>query len=182
MPGRCGSRWIVAALLAGLCAAFVPVGTHAADKKPVEKKPEQAAPPKPVKNAVPAKDNRRLAAPTRDQPAKEAKASAPLSPANNVGVGRSAIDSNYPGLVSAHLRRYQQYPSDARSRGDQGTATVSFSLDGSGRVTSARLARSSGIASIDGEVQAMVRRASPFPAPPGGRAQSFSVPVNFRLN
>jgi len=151
------------------------------EKKP-EPKPVQAAPPKPVKDATPAKEPRRLAAPTREQAAREAKASTPSTAANNVGVGRSDNASNYAGLISAHLRRHQQYPSDARSRGDQGTATVSFSLDGGGRVTSARLARGSGIASIDQEVQAMVRRASPFPAPPGGRAQSFTVPVSFRLN
>jgi hypothetical protein len=28
---------------------------------------------------------------------------------------------------------------------------------------------------------AMVRRASPFPAPPGGRGMSFTVPVSFRI-
>ena len=154
--------------------------------KPVEKKPEpkpvQAAPPKPVKNAAPAKEQRRIAAPTREKAAKEAKASAPSSQANNVGIGRSDRDTNYPGLVSSHLRRYQQYPADARSRGDQGTASVTFGIGGSGSVTSVRLARSSGVGSIDQEVQAMVRRASPFPAPPGGRAQSFTIPVNFRLN
>lgn len=151
-------------------------------EKKVERKPVQAAPPKPVKDARPANESRRIAAPTRENAVREAKASTPSTAANNIGVGRSDNSSNYPGLVSAHLRRYQQYPSDARSRGDQGTATVSFSLDGGGRVTSARLARGSGIASIDQEVQAMVRRASPFPAPPGGRAQSFTVPVSFRLN
>ena len=95
------------------------------EDKPVEKKPDpkpvQAAPPKPVKNAAPAKEQRRIAAPTREKAAKEAKASTPSSQANNVGVGRSDRDTNYPGLVSAHLRRYQQYPADARSRGDQGT-------------------------------------------------------------
>jgi protein TonB len=98
-----------------------------------------------------------------------------------MGVGRSDHDTNYPGLVAAHLRRYQQYPSDAHGRGDQGTATVTFNLDGSGRVTSARLAHGSGIASLDQEVQAMVRRASRFPL---RRAvvQSFTVPVRFRLN
>jgi protein TonB len=156
------------------------------EEQPVEKKPEpkplRATPPKPVKDAKPAKEQRRIAAPTRENGSREAKASAPSTAANNIGVGRSDRDTNYPGLVAAHLRRYQQYPSDARSRGDQGMATVSFSLDGSGRVTSARLAHGSGIASIDQEVQAMVRRASPFPAPPSGRAQSFTVPVRFRLN
>jgi periplasmic protein TonB len=49
-------------------------------------------------------------------------------------------------------------------------------------VMSVRLAHGSGIASIDAEVQAMVRRASPFPPPSGGRSQSFTVPVSFRLN
>jgi protein TonB len=134
-----------------------------------------------VQNAAPAKEPRRIAAPTKEHSQKQAKA-APSTAANNVGVGRSDNTSNYAGMVSAHLRRYQQYPADARSRGEQGTATVSFGLDGGGRVTSARLVRGSGIASIDQEVQAMVRRASPFPAPPSGHAVSFTVPVTFRLN
>jgi protein TonB len=151
------------------------------EAKPVPK-PVQAAPPKPVKDATPAKEHRRIEAPTKDRAVTQAKASTPSTAANGVGIGRSDASSNYPGTVSAHLRRYQQYPSDARSRGDQGTATVSFSLDGGGRVTSSRLARGSGIASIDSEVQAMVRRASPFPAPPGGAPRSFTVPVSFRLN
>jgi periplasmic protein TonB len=148
------------------------------EDKPAEKKPE----PKPVKNAAPAREQRRVTAPTREKAAKEAKASTPSSQANNTGVGRSSNDTNYPGLVSAHLRRYQQYPADARSRGETGTASVTFGIGGSGGVTSVQLARSSGVGSIDQEVQAMVRRASPFPAPPGGRAQSFTIPVNFRLN
>ncbi|MEN3376761.1 MAG: periplasmic protein TonB [Hyphomicrobiales bacterium] len=151
------------------------------ESKPVPK-PVQAAPPKPVKDAAPAKERRRIEAPTKDRAVTQAKASTPATAANSVGIGRSDASSNYPGLVSAHLRRYQQYPSDARSRGDQGTATISFNLDGGGRVTSSRLARGSGIASIDSEVQAMVRRAAPFPAPPGGAPRSFTVPVSFRLN
>jgi protein TonB len=154
------------------------------EEKPPEPKverPVEAAPPKPVKNAAPAKEPRRIDAPTREHAARQAKAT-PQAAANNVGVGRSDADSNYPGIVSAHLRRYQQYPADARNNHQQGTATVSFSLDGGGRVTAARLARGSGVASIDAEVQAMVRRASPFPAPPSGRPHSFTVPVSFRLN
>jgi protein TonB len=155
------------------------------EEKPADPKPDAKAvqaQPKPVQHVAPAKEPRRIAAPTKDRAAKQAKASAPSTAANNVGVGRSDNDSNYAGLVSAHLRRHQQYPADARSRGEQGTATVSFGLDGGGRVTSARLVRGSGIASIDQEVQAMVRRSSPFPAPPSRRAMSFTVPVSFRLN
>jgi periplasmic protein TonB len=148
---------------------------------PEDKLPEPKPAPKPVHNAAPAKEPRRIAAPTKEQAQKQAKAT-PSAAANNVGVGRSDNDTNYAGIVSAHLRRHQQYPADARSRGEQGTATVSFSLDGGGRVTSARLVRGSGVASLDQEVQAMVHRSSPFPAPPSGRAASFTVPVSFRLN
>ena len=38
-----------------------------------------------------------------------------------------------------------------------------------------------GIASLDQESQAMVRRASPFPPPPGGRSVSITAPVSFHL-
>jgi protein TonB len=109
------------------------------------------------------------------------QATAPSDAANGIGRGRSDSDSNYHGIVAAHLTRNKQYPPDARLNRDQGTASVAFTLDGSGRVTAAHLVRGSGHASLDQEVQAMVRRASPFPAPPGGRAMSFTVPVSFRL-
>jgi len=157
--------------------------------QPVQSAPEENAPEQTAKPETPVEPEAATETPkaqqpkpTKDRATRQAKASAPSSAANNVGVGRSDADSNYAGLVSAHLRRHQQYPADARSRGEQGTATVSFSLDGGGRVTSARLVRGSGVASIDAEVQAMVRRASPFPAPPSGRGVSFTVPVRFQLH
>jgi periplasmic protein TonB len=163
--------------------------------KPVEIKPVQKPAPKQVqrrpepepKQRVAARPTEtktepsRVAAPTKDRASERARASAPANPANNLGVGRSDYDTNYRGLVAAHLARYKQYPADARSRGDRGTASVTFSIGGSGGVTSVSLARGSGVASIDQEVVAMVRRASPFPPPPGGRPQSFTVPVSFSL-
>ncbi len=115
---------------------------------------------------------------TRDR---AAPASSPSTASNSIGRGRSDLDTNYRGIVAAHLARYKQFPSDARNRGDQGTTTVTFSLSGSGSVTSVRLVRGSGVSSIDQEATAMVRRASPFPAPPSGRGMSFTVPVSFHL-
>jgi protein TonB len=58
---------------------------------------------------------------------------------------------------------------------------VNFSLDGGGRVTRVSLVRGTGSAILDQEATAMVRRASPFPAPPDGRAQNLTVPVNFSI-
>ena len=157
------------------------------EEKPVEKKPEpkpvQAAPPKPVKDAKPAKEPRRIAAPTRENAGARGQGLHTLDRSEQRG--RRALGPA-TRTIRVSCRRIcaatSNIPSDARSRGDQGTATVSFGLDGGGRVTSARLARGSGVASIDQEVQAMVRRASPFPAPPDGRPRSFTVPVAFRLN
>ena len=113
----------------------------------------------------------------------ESRSSAPAASASGgVGRGRSDHDTNYRGLVSAHLARHKRFPPEARGRGDQGSAVVTFALSGSGGVTSVRLARPSGFASLDIEATAMVRRASPFPPPPDGRPVSFTVPVSFRLN
>lgn len=107
--------------------------------------------------------------------------SAPSVAANSVGRGRSDADQNYRGAVLAHLSRHKQFPAAARSRGEGGVASVTFTVSGSGAVTSVRLARSSGSSILDREVQAMVRRASPFPPPPSGHAISFTAPINFNL-
>jgi TonB family protein len=79
-------------------------------------------------------------------------------------------------MVRAHLARYQR-----GGHAQQGSATVSFGLDGSGRVTRVSVVRGSGHASLDQEAAAMVRRASPFPPPPPGAARSFTVPVRFAV-
>ncbi len=151
-----------------------------AQAKPAPKaEPKQriAARPTEAKAAEPS----RIAAPTRDRASERARASAPAAPANNLGIGRSDTTSHYRGLVAAHLSRYKQYPADARASGKTGTAAVTFTIGGGGGVTSVGLARSSGVPSIDQEVVSMVRRASPFPPPPGGRPQSFTVPVGFAI-
>ena len=153
--------------------------------KQVQQKPAPKAQPKQQIAARPAEtkaaEPSRTAAPTRDRASERARASAPSAPANNIGLGRSDATSNYRGLVAAHLSRYKQYPADARASGKTGTAAVTFTIGGGGGVTSVALARSSGVPSIDQEVVSMVRRASPFPPPPGGRPQSFTVPVGFAI-
>jgi protein TonB len=136
---------------------------------------EAPARSRPEAKTTPATQNSRNARDSRPP------SSAVTSASNSVGRGRSDNDTNYRGIVAAHLARYKQFPADARGRGDEGDPAVTFTVDGGGRVTSVRLARSAGIASLDQEVQAMIRRASPFPAPPAGHAMTFTVPVSFQL-
>jgi protein TonB len=162
-----------------------PVEPPKVEAKPVPPKPEppKREPAKPVKQEQKKKkdaERTRIAART-DERTREREAGAPSRQGSNGAPARAGSSFNYNGQVSAHLQRYKQYPSDARSRGDSGSATVAFTLDGGGRVTSVRLAGSSGHASLDQEVQAMVRRASPFPAPPDGRSHSFSQSIGFGI-
>jgi TonB family protein len=148
---------------------------------PTEQPPEPVTESAQVATAQ-APERTRIEAPTQKEAAQQQQASAaPTDAASGIGRGRSAPDVNYNGTIAAHLSRFKQYPADARAAGAQGAASVSFGIDGGGRVTSVSLARGSGIASIDREVVAMVRRASPFPPPPDGRGRDFTVPVRFNL-
>jgi periplasmic protein TonB len=177
--------------MAALPAEEAPAELEKAVEPPA--KPEPPAPqakperqPKPAQKREPKAER---AAKPKQQPGPRARTASTdpgtgprANAAGSVGYGRSMRDSNYRGLVAAHLARYKRYPTDARSRGEQGTATVNFALDGGGRVTRVALVRGTGHASLDQEVQAMVRRASPFPAPPDGRGTSFTAPVSFRIH
>lgn len=147
----------------------------------LETKPEPKTEAKPKPVAKPKPKPKTDAKPRVAERTASSTASVASSAASGLGRGRSDLNTNYRGLVAAHLARHKQFPSDARAAGHQGATSVSFSIDGSGRVTSVRLGRSSGIASLDQETTAMVRRASPFPAPPNGQGMSFSVPVSFFL-
>ena len=161
--------------------------------EPPAPEPERAVPPEPKPEVAPPEEPKLVPRETRPKTeheikpkpqradkrtrtaSREPEATGPRANASGgVGIGRSQADTNYPGLVRAHLARYQ-HPNQT----EKGRATVSFTLDGGGRVTRVSLAGSSGVASLDQEAQASVRRASPFPAPPNGRSQNFTVPVSF---
>jgi protein TonB len=86
--------------------------------------------------------------------------------------------------VLAWLNRHKRYPSGAKSRREEGSVQVSFTIDASGRVTGSRVVRSSGSPDLDRAALDMVQRASPVPAPPKEIARSrmsLNVPVMFNL-
>ena len=86
----------------------------------------------------------------------------------------SVSPARWQSQVQARLNRFKRTPRG----GGRGTAQLSFSMDANGAVTGARLVRSAGNAALDEAAVALVRRASPFPAPPNG-AVSLSVPIRF---
>jgi len=142
--------------------------------KPVEKpKPKPKAsrkPPAPVTSAAPRSD-----APT---------ANATAAPSAGVSSANSMAPATWRSMLISHINRHKRYPHEARSAREEGTARLRFSIDRTGRVVGATLLGSSGSASLDAEVMAMIQRASPVPAPPpevAGGTITFTVPINFNL-
>ncbi len=87
------------------------------------------------------------------------------------------VMSSWRAAIAAHLNQHKRYPGSGA-----GISTITFSIDRSGKVLSARLLRSSGNAALDAEAVAMARRASPLPKPPAGIAGdnlNLTVPVRF---
>lgn len=144
--------------------------------KTVERKPP---PKKVVERRKPINQDKppaeRTTAPPRAQAQVAPNAAAPAEGAASVS---AALRASWRGTLLAHLNRYKRFPGGA----NPGTVQVAFSIDRSGRVVSARLVGGSGDAILDEEAVAMIRRASPVPAPPeglGGGSIALSVPVKF---
>jgi TonB family protein len=81
------------------------------------------------------------------------------------------------------LQRNRQYPASARSKSEQGTAVLAFTINRQGKVTSAHIARSSGSAALDEQTLALVHGVS-FPPPPAemsDRQLNLDVPVKYNL-
>lgn len=137
--------------------------------------PPKVEPPKP--KPKPKKKKQKAAPRTTAPPSSQAKrADRAAAPAE--GLSSSMSPASWRGALMAHLNRHKRFPPG----GSQGTATVAFSINRAGSVTSARLVRSSGDAALDREAVALVRRASPVPAPPpnvSGNSISLTVPVRF---
>lgn len=149
------------------------------EEKPVEK-------PKPKKKELAKKPERKKPAPS-SKASTEAAAQVTQSNRNaanqrTAGMGFGSVSpAKWQSRLMAHLERRKRYPSGARQRGEQGTAYVRFRIDDAGNVLSASLARSSGFPELDNEVVEMVRRASPFPAPPTGVNKTITAPVRFTV-
>lgn len=154
------------------------------EPKPVEKKPppkpkvvEKKDKPKP--RIVERKPERPKAQEAAAPKPAEARASAPAAAAQGTAAQPSVSTASWRGMLIAHLNRYKRFPGGA----SPGTVQVAFAIDRGGHVLSARVVGSSGDSALDNEAAAMIRRASPVPAPPagvgGGGAVSLSVPVRF---
>jgi protein TonB len=109
-----------------------------------------------------------------------ADADTPAPPKLSAPAPKSAQPS-----MSASAHRSKVWSALARAKprtGERGSATVTFNIGANGALRGARIARSSGNAKIDQAALATVRKAGPFPAPPGLKsgAASYSIRMDFR--
>lgn len=90
----------------------------------------------------------------------------------------------YGNLLGRAIAKHKRYPEIARRRNLQGEVLLDLKLDGNGKVLSANVRESSGHEILDNQALEMVRKASPFPAPPEAlrnRTFNITVPVSFKL-
>jgi len=140
-------------------------------------------PPKPIekpKDKPKQKRNSVASAPSSAEQRAE-RTAAPAPGANSHDP--NALPSWKSELV-ARLERYKRYPSDAQSRGEQGIAHLSFSVDRSGGVHHAHIVQSSGSSALDRETLALIERAQPLPPPPAdiaGAQIAIVVPIRYNF-
>ena len=91
---------------------------------------------------------------------------------------------SYSSLLANAIAKYKQYPKIAQMRGWQGTVIADLEIDTKGAVISIKIKKSSTYEVLDNEALEMIKKASPFPAPPESlRDKNFNVlvPISFKL-
>lgn len=166
--------------LPDIAATLSPPPTKKEPPPPKEVKRKQPPKPRFAERKRPIRPEKPPAEQNSAPPAAPApRADRAAAPAPGAASASPAATANWRGTLIAHLNRYKRFPGGA----SPGVVQVSFSIDRSGRVTSARLLSGSGDAALDEEAVAMIRRASPVPAPPdgmgGGGALALAVPIRF---
>jgi protein TonB len=148
---------------------------------PIETKPE------PIQHEPPPPPTVITAAPKVDAPPVITVPPPPPEPPKKIEPNEDDVNAalgQYGGTLGRAIAKHKQYPKIAAMRGWQGDCLLDLKLDGSGNVLSANVKESSGHEALDNQALEMVRKASPFPAPPEalrGRSFNITVPVSFKL-
>lgn len=167
-------------------------------QQPIEKiEPTEPIKPKPIKKVEPIQKIEKKITPIIDknattvaQPAP--KEVAPPAPAEVISKIPNIVPQeqvtqyleSYSSLLANAIAKYKQYPKIAQMRGWQGTVIADLEIDSKGAVMSVIIKKSSTYEVLDNEALEMIKKASPFPAPPENlRGKNFNVlvPISFKL-
>ena len=133
-----------------------------------EDKPKEQEEPKEAALQEPTPEQDTDAPITSAPPRVEAQPSpgATRSPSQSASLGRE--HERWAIKMSQRLQRFKRYPEAAERRGIKGVTIVRFTVDRSGQLVASEVLQSSGSPILDEEALALLKRASPFPAPPDG--------------
>ena len=161
---------------------------------PIQKTIEKIEPPQPIKKVEPIqkkitpiidKNSTSVAQPVPKEVAPPAPAEA-ISKTPNIVPQEQVTQhlESYSSLLANAIAKYKQYPKIAQIRGWQGTVIADLEIDNKGSVISVKIKKSSTYEVLDNEALEMIKKASPFPAPPESlRGKNFNVlvPISFKL-
>jgi protein TonB len=167
-------------------------------QQPIEKiEPPEPIKPEPIKKVEPIQKIEKKITPIIDknattvaQPApKEVAPPAPVEVISKIPnvVPQEQVTQpieSYSSLLANAIAKYKQYPKIAQMRGWQGTVIADLEIDSKGSVISVKIRKSSTYEVLDNEALEMIKKASPFPAPPDnlhGKNFNVLVPISFKL-
>jgi periplasmic protein TonB len=165
---------------------LAPVPTQPAKAVSAVPVPMPAAAPASARATAPA------AATSAPAPASATATAAPTTAAPARRGVRDGLNANapsgtsraYAARVRSWLLSHKIYPKYARMRRLEGVVRVRFVLDRAGRLIEGGLLGGSGEKTLDAEGEAMLRRASPYPAAPSavtGERIAFTAAIAFEL-
>ncbi|MBH2899475.1 energy transducer TonB [Serratia ureilytica] len=147
--------------------------------KPVKKKNLSRTPPQEKTIAPPKVQEQSAGAPPPGRADKTAAPQTRLMPYAQTG------EDSWRSRINSRLNRFKRYPKDALRLKRQGVGQVRFTLDRQGHVRAVTLVSSAGLPSLDREIQALVKRASPLPTPPADAyvngTVELTLPIDFSL-
>jgi protein TonB len=171
-------------VLLELPESLVTSTTPPTDLAPGPKEEESEATPPPKEETKPPEPEAEVALPAPEPPKPEPPREEKQATAPSAAKVTPKSVTRWQSELAAHIEHFKRYPSDARSRGEQGIAKVAFTIDHEGHLLASRIVQSSGSAALDEETLAMLARAQPMPKPPGEMRDlelSFVVPVRFNI-
>ncbi len=149
----------------------IPPPPTAAPTKPITHPPTPRPAPRPRPSNAPS------SAPAPVQ-AQTPQGTPPVTPANSPPP--AAINPGWQNALGAWLQANKTYPDEARRRGDEGRATVRFTVNREGRVVDFQLLSMTGSAILDAAVERLLRGARLPPFPAGMDQEQVTVTLQIR--